>query len=117
MLPSDMAGGKFMTTRLSTLLSAALLIAASICGEPISAREFATKEEAIAMVKKAAALINEQGPDKAYTQFSSKSGPFHDRDLYITVLTSTVRFSHTVKGRISLVKCSSTSRILTECCS
>jgi cytochrome c len=86
MLPSDMAGGKFMTTRLSTLLSAALLIAASICGEPISAGEFATKEEAIAMVKKAAALINEQGPDKAYTQFSSKSGPFHDRDLYITVL-------------------------------
>jgi cytochrome c len=75
-----------MTIRLSTLLSAALLIAASICGEHISAGEFATKEEAIAMVKKAAALINEQGPDKAYKQFSSKGGPFHDRDLYITVL-------------------------------
>jgi len=81
-----MARGKTMTIRLSTMLSAALLIAASICGEPISAAEFATKEEAIAMVKKAAALINEQGPDKAYAEFSNKGGRFHDRDLYITVL-------------------------------
>ena len=38
------------------------------------------------MVKKAAALINEQGPDKAYAEFSNKGGRFHDRDLYITVL-------------------------------
>jgi len=73
-------------TSLSIILSAALLIAASIYGEPVSAAEFATKEEAIAMVKKAAALINEQGPDKAYAEFSNKGGQFHDRDLYITVL-------------------------------
>src|SRR5262249_22061268 len=82
---SDLARGKIMTS-LSIILSAALLIAASIYGEPASAAEFATKEEAIAMVKKAAALINEQGPDKAYAEFNNKGGRFHDRDLYITVL-------------------------------
>jgi cytochrome c len=86
MLTFDMAGGKTMTIRLSTTLSTAPLIAALICGEPISAAEFATKEEAIAMVKKAAVLINEQGPDKAYAELSNKGGRFHDRDLYITVL-------------------------------
>jgi cytochrome c len=38
------------------------------------------------MVKKAVAFITEQGPDKAYAEFSKKAGRFHDRDLYITVL-------------------------------
>jgi cytochrome c len=51
-----------------------------------TAAEFATKEEATAMVKKAVALIKEQGPDKAFAEFSNKGGRFHDRDLYVTVL-------------------------------
>ena len=38
------------------------------------------------MVKKAVALIKEQGSDKAYAEFTNKGGRFHDRDLYITVL-------------------------------
>ena len=74
-----------MILRLSTLLSAGLLMVALTCG-PSTAAEFATKEEAIAMVKKAVALIKEQGPDKAYAEFSNKGGRFHDRDLYIVVL-------------------------------
>jgi cytochrome c len=55
-------------------------------GPPTLGAEFATKEEAIAMVKDAVAFIKEQGPDKAYTEISNKGGHFHDRDLYITVL-------------------------------
>jgi cytochrome c len=51
-----------------------------------TAAKFATKEEATAMVKKAVALIKEQGPDKAYAEFSNKGNRFHDRDLYVTVL-------------------------------
>src|SRR5437762_4568704 len=78
-------GGRIMILRLSTLLSAGLLMVALTCG-PSTAAEFATKEEAIAMVKKAVALIKEQGPDKAYAEFSNKGGRFHDRDLYIVVL-------------------------------
>jgi signal transduction histidine kinase len=67
------------------LLSAATLIVALTCG-PATAAEFATKEQAVAMVKKAVAFIKEQGPDKAYEEISDKGGRFHDRDLYITVL-------------------------------
>ncbi len=74
-----------MISRPSTLLSAAWLIVALACG-PATAAEFATKEEAIAMVKKALVFIKEQGPEQAYAEFTNKGGRFHDRDLYITVL-------------------------------
>jgi len=74
-----------MDIRLSSLLSAALPIIASTYGYATAA-EFATKEEAIAMVQKAVAFINEQGTDKAYAEITNKGGRFHDRDLYITVL-------------------------------
>jgi signal transduction histidine kinase len=74
-----------MIVRPSTLLSAAYLIFALAFG-PAAAAEFATKQEAITMVKKAVVLINERGPDQAYAEFTNKGGRFHDRDLYITVL-------------------------------
>ena len=74
-----------MVIHTSTLLSAATLIIALTCG-PAKAAEFASKDEAISMVKKAVAFIKEQGSDKAYAEFSKKTGRFHDRDLYITVL-------------------------------
>ncbi len=45
----------------------------------------ATKDEAIAMVKKAVSLIKEQGADKAYPELNNKSGKFVDRDLYVVV--------------------------------
>ena len=74
-----------MVIRTSTALSAASLIVALACG-PAAAAEFATKDEAITMVKRAVAFIKDQGPDRAYAEFSNKAGRFHDRDLYITVL-------------------------------
>lgn len=45
--------------------------------------EFATKEEAVAMVKKAAVVIKQDGA-KAYASFDAKGG-FADRDLYVVV--------------------------------
>ena len=45
----------------------------------------ATKDEAVAMVKKAIAFIKEQGPEKAYAAFTGKDGQFIDRDLYVVV--------------------------------
>ena len=74
-----------MFIRFSALMAATPVIVALACG-PVMAAEFATKDEAIAMVKKAVTLIREQGPDKAYGEISTKGGAFHDRDLYITVL-------------------------------
>ena len=50
-----------------------------------SAAEWATKDEAQAMVKKAVTFIKEQGADKAYAAFTSKSPAFVDRDLYVVV--------------------------------
>jgi signal transduction histidine kinase len=50
-----------------------------------TAGEFATKDEAVAMVKKATATIKEQGAEKAYAEFDAKGGKFTDRDLYVVV--------------------------------
>ena len=52
---------------------------------PALAANNATKDEAIAMVKKAVSFIKDQGADKAYPEISSRNGQFVDRDLYIVV--------------------------------
>ncbi len=49
------------------------------------AGEFATKDEAMAMVKKAVGFIKEQGADKAYPEISNKAGQFVSHDLYVVV--------------------------------
>jgi cytochrome c len=74
-----------MIIRTSILLSVASLIAAFAL-RPSMAAEWATKEEAIVMVKRAVVFIKDQGPEKAYAEITTKGGQFHDRDLYITVL-------------------------------
>jgi cytochrome c len=42
-----------------------------------------TREEAVAMVKKAVAYIQANGKDKAFEEFSNQKGQFVDRDLYV----------------------------------
>lgn len=49
------------------------------------AADAGTKEEAVAMVKKAIDFIKASGADKAYAEFSNPKGQFVDRDLYITI--------------------------------
>ena len=67
-------------------IAAALLVAAlSMSGGLAGAGTGATKDEAVAMVKKAVAYIKSEGPDKAYSEISNPSGQFVDRDLYIVV--------------------------------
>jgi cytochrome c len=58
-----------------------LVVAAGSAG----AAEFATKDEAIAMVKKAVAYIKANGTEKAYAEIDKKGGMFTDRDFYIVV--------------------------------
>src|ERR1700730_12134141 len=48
----------------------------------------ATPDEAKALAIKAAAYLKSVGPDKAFPELSAKDGPWHDRDLYVTVLDS-----------------------------
>jgi signal transduction histidine kinase len=45
-----------------------------------------TPDEAKAMVEKAAALLAQDGKDKAFAVIDDSSGPFVDRDLYVFVL-------------------------------
>ncbi len=45
----------------------------------------ATPDDAKAMAVKAAAYLKSVGPEKAFAAFDQKSGPWHDRDLYVTV--------------------------------
>jgi cytochrome c len=62
----------------------ALLGAFAIGGAALAA-DGATKDQAVAMVKKAVASIKADGSDKAYAEISKKGGAFTDRDLYIVV--------------------------------
>lgn len=53
---------------------------------PAFAGEHGTRQEAVTMVKKAAAYLKDNGKDKAYAEFSKQPGQFSDRDLYVFVM-------------------------------
>ena len=53
---------------------------------PASAEEYGTKDQAIAMVKRAIARVNEIGFEAAKVEFMDRNGKFIDRDLYLIVV-------------------------------
>ncbi len=63
---------------------ATLLLAAALSMPALGSPD-ATKDDAVAMVKKGIAFIKAQGPEKGYATISDKNGPFIDRDLYLVV--------------------------------
>ena len=76
-----------MNTRAVIPLAAASIVTAlyfasanaAFAADPVS------KDEAVAMVKKAVAAIKAEGAEQAYAEISNPTGPFVDRDLYIVV--------------------------------
>ena len=62
-----------------------LCVAASVL-VPASAGEYATKDEAVTLVKQAIARVAEVGMDKAKPEFMDHGGKFVDRDLYLIVI-------------------------------
>ncbi len=67
-----------------TFMAAAAALAFAVAASPALADDHATKDEAIAMVKKGIALVKSEGPDKAYAAFDDKAnGDFHTKDLYL----------------------------------
>ena len=68
-----------------TYVAAAFVIALSLINVSSLAASGATKDEAVAMVKKAVAFIQTEGPANAYPAITNPSGRFVDRDLYIVV--------------------------------
>ena len=69
-------------TRITQFLAAAGLALATLCA---AAGEYGTLDEAKALVKKAVAYADKNGPQKAFDEFSKSPGPFVDRDLYVVV--------------------------------
>ncbi len=65
--------------------TAAILLIAMAFGASAIAATGATRDEAMAMVKKAVAAIKAEGSDKAYAEISDPKGPYVDRDLYVVV--------------------------------
>jgi cytochrome c len=61
------------------------LVAIIVMTGAAAAADGAGKDDAVAMVKKAAAFIKAEGADKAYAEISNKAGQFIDRDLYVVV--------------------------------
>ena len=47
-----------------------------------------TPDDAKVLAIKAAEYLKSVGPDKAFADFDAKEGPWHDRDLYVTVQNS-----------------------------
>ena len=69
----------------STGVAAAAFVTALCVGGMILGATAASKDEAVAMVKKAVSAIKAEGPGKAYPEISNPSGKFVDGDLYIVV--------------------------------
>jgi len=63
------------------------LAAAMLAGAPRAGatNTHGTREQAMAMVEKAAALISSEGKDKAFAVIDDPTGPFVNGDLYVFV--------------------------------
>lgn len=60
-------------------------VAAAIALTPAAAEEYGTAREAESMVKAAVAHLRKVGREQAYFDFTFRSAPFMDRDLYVVV--------------------------------
>jgi cytochrome c len=65
-----------------------VLFAIGVSWTAAFAADRATPDEAKAMAEKAAALLKDNGLEKACPAFKAKDGGFQDRDLYVTVQDS-----------------------------
>ena len=81
-----MRGGPYALSypSLPDFAAAAFVTALCVGGMTLGATA-ASKDEAVAMVKKAVSAIKAEGPGKAYPEISNPSGKFVDGDLYIVV--------------------------------
>ena len=68
-----------------TLLFSVLVLFVFLAQVPGHAGDNGTKEEAVAMVKKAIDFLKANGNEKAFDEFSNTKGKFVDRDMYVVV--------------------------------
>ena len=76
-------------------------VAAAIALTPAAAEEYGTAREAESMVKAAVAHLRKVGKEQAYFDFTFRSAPFMDRDLYVVVYGMDGRvFAHGQNARM-----------------
>jgi signal transduction histidine kinase len=63
----------------------ACLAGLTLAGAALAKDEWATKDEAVTMVKKGITYIKANGRDRGYAEITSKESRFKDRDLYLVV--------------------------------
>jgi signal transduction histidine kinase len=68
-------------------LTALSALSALSAGAANAAGATASRDEAVAMVKKGVAFLKANGADKAYAEISNVKGSFVDRDLYLVAYT------------------------------
>ncbi len=71
---------------MSKLIGALVVALSTLSTAAIAAEGGATKDDAIAMVKKGVAAIKSAGADKSYAEFGDKANTtWHSQDLYLVV--------------------------------
>lgn len=66
-----------------------------------AAEDHGSRDDAVAMVKRAVDYIKKNGREKAFAAFSDPQGPFIDRDLYVSVFDSNgVNLAHGANRKI-----------------
>src|SRR3954447_21330698 len=68
----------------TVLIIVALCVA--FCFAPASAEEYATRDQAVALVHQAIARVGEVGMDKAQPEFMDHAGKFVNLDLYLVIV-------------------------------
>ena len=68
--------------RIRTIAAVAI---ACLAGSTLALAAPVTKDDAVAMVKKAVAAIKADGPEKAYAAISTPGGQFVDGEIYLVV--------------------------------
>lgn len=82
------------------LLSSIIALTAAVT-VPARAGETATKDEAVAMVKKSIAYYKANGKDKTIADVNAKGAQFVDRDLYVYIASlDGVAVAHAVNPKI-----------------
>jgi cytochrome c len=77
--------------RLLMIAGVAAFLAMSCLASWANAGDQGTKDEAVAMVKKAIEYIKANGNEKAFEAISNPKGMFVDRDLYVVVYDMTAK--------------------------
>ena len=77
------------------LFAVTLMLGFGLTSSMAMASERGTKEEAKALVERAAAYLKEQGKEKAVAEFNKPDGMFTDRDLYVFAMNMDgIRLAH-----------------------